>query len=227
MVFAAVAVEGDLVTTSANFASLITATPTVFGLTAAQATAYGVVNTAYATAYAAAIDPSTRTPVTVSAKNTARKNLRNEAKLFAKIVEATLTVTDSQLLSLGLTPRTAPAPVPVPSDGPSLRVVSVSGFIVKIRLGDAASGSKRGKPPGVSGAAVFSHVGETAPLDIGAWQFEGNTGRVTVDVQFPNTIAAGAKVWITSFWFNGRKQSGPLCAPVSTNLQGGSVSMAA
>ena len=30
-----------------------------------------------------------------------------------------------------------------------------------------------------------------------------------------------------AFWFNGRKQSGPACAPVSTNLPGGSVSMAA
>ena len=36
------------------------------------------------------------------------------------------------------------------------------------------------------------------------------------------TDAAGA-----AFWFNGRKQSGPACAPISANLPGGSVSMAA
>src|SRR5438067_1011799 len=106
-------------------------------------------------------------------------------------------------------------------------VLSVFAWTVRIRLYDIASVAMRGKPPGVNGAAVFSHVGETAPTDIGAWQFQGNTGKTNMDVVFPNTIAPGAKVWLTAFWFNGRKQSGPACNPVSTNLQGGSVSMAA
>jgi hypothetical protein len=34
-------------------------------------------------------------------------------------------------------------------------------------------------------------------------------------------------VWLTAFWFNGRKQSGPACAPVGTNLPGGSVALGA
>jgi hypothetical protein len=70
-------------------------------------------------------------------------------------------------------------------------------------------------------------VGATAAADISAWKFEGNTGRTNVEVVFPSTVAAGAVVWLTAFWFNGRKQSGPACAPVSTNVQGVWVSMAA
>jgi hypothetical protein len=103
----------------------------------------------------------------------------------------------------------------------------VTGYTVKIKLHDSASGSKRGKPAGVSGASVFSYAGATAPADISAWKFEGNTSKTAVEVAFPNTTAAGATVWLTAFWFNPRKQSGPACSPVNTNLQGGSVSLAA
>jgi hypothetical protein len=38
-------------------------------------------------------------------------------------------------------------------------------------------------------------------------------------------VKKGAAVWITAFWFNPRKQSGPAAEPVSANLPGGSVSI--
>jgi hypothetical protein len=48
-----------------------------------------------------------------------------------------------------------------------------------------------------------------------------------VELAFLSGNPPGTRVWLTAFWFNGRKQSGPMCAPVGTNLPGGSVSMAA
>jgi hypothetical protein len=42
-----------------------------------------------------------------------------------------------------------------------------------------------------------------------------------VDVLFPATVASGATVWLSAFWFNPRKQPGPACDPVSANLPGG------
>ena len=74
---------------------------------------------------------------------------------------------------------------------------------------------------GVDGASVFSFVGAAAPTDESAWKFEGNTTRTVVNVLFPNTVAAGAKVWFTAFWFNPRAQRGPASAPVGTNIPGG------
>jgi hypothetical protein len=220
--------SGDtaLLAWSLNFNTLITATPTAYGLTAALATAYGTLHTAYATALAAC-EPPLRNKSAVSTKNVARTNLKNDARLLANMVNGTASVTNAQKISLGLNVRSSPSPIPVPSTWPAMEITSVSAWTVKIKLHDSASGKKRGKPPGVSGASVFSFVGTDAPTDIGAWKFEGNTGRTVIDVAFANTIAAGAKVWLTAFWFNGRKQSGPACAPVATNLQGGSVSMAA
>ena len=59
-----------------------------------------------------------------------------------------------------------------------------------------------------------------------AWTFQGSAGRVEkIDIGFPNTLAAGTKVWLCAFWFNRRKQSGNACDPISANLPGGGVSM--
>lgn len=61
----------ELYTGSQSFSTQISATPTAFGLTAPQATAYATLNTTYATAYLAAQDPATRTKGQVAAKRDA------------------------------------------------------------------------------------------------------------------------------------------------------------
>jgi hypothetical protein len=176
-----------------------------------------------------AVQPGVRSKMNVIAKNNAKAALKTNIRNWAKIVEGTATVTDAQKAQLGLNVRAQPSPIPPPATSPGLDVISVNAWTVKIRLHDTASSAKRGKPPGVIGAAIFTYAGAatTPPADIGSWQFEGNTGRTILDVSFPNSLAPGAKVWLTAFWFNGRKQSGPTTTPVSTNLPGGSVSMAA
>ena len=37
----------------------------------------------------------------------------------------------------------------------------------------------------------------------------------------PADTAAGAKVWLTAFYFNERKQNGPACAPVGAVINYG------
>jgi hypothetical protein len=213
--------DADIVAGSANFSTLITASPTTYNLVAAQATAFAALNTALQSAYTASINPETRTPVTVGAKRIAAANMRANAVLLSKIIYSTATVNDSQLTALGLLPRASRTPVPAPGNPPGIDIVSSTGNTVKIRLHDSTSSSRRGKPLGVSGASVFSFVGAVAPTDQAGWNFEGNTSRTVVDVTFPSGTAAGAKVWFTAFWFNPRKQSGPAAAAVGTNIPGG------
>lgn len=211
---------------SQNIVNLITPTPATYGLVAADVTTYTALHTAYSTALAAC-DPNQRNKPAVVAKNAAKAALKNGATLLANKIYASPTVTDAQKTALGIPPRATPTPIPAPSSSPVIEVVSVSGWTARIRL-RAGEGAGRGKPAGTIGASIFSFVGEEAPTDIGQWKFEGSTGRVTsVDVTFANTLAPGACVWFTAFWFNGRKQSGPASAPISANLPGGSVSMAA
>jgi hypothetical protein len=220
------ATDTGLLQWSQNVVNLITPTPATYGLVAGDVTTYTALHNAYSTALAAC-DPSVRSKPAVITKNAARTALKNGATMLANKIYASPAVTDAQKTQLGMPPRTAPTPIPAPSSSPAIEVVSTTGWTVRIRLRDGG-GASRGKPAGTIGASVFSSVGATAPGDISEWKFEGNTGRVNkIDVTFPTTLAAGATVWFTAFWFNGRKQSGPASQPISANLPGGSVSMAA
>ena len=106
--------DAQLYAGSASFATKISATPTAYGLTAPQATAYAARNATYAAAYEAAIDPETRTKGTVAAKNDARVAVRMTASDLAKVINGTATVTDEQKIDLGLNVRKRPSPRPAP-----------------------------------------------------------------------------------------------------------------
>jgi hypothetical protein len=210
--------DAALLAWSTNFSGLITATPTVFGLTAPQATAYAALNTAYATALAA-VDPGIRNKATVATKNAARASLKASARMLARIIEANPTITNAQKLTLGLTVRAVPTPIPAPSTAPMLDIISVIGRSVKVRL-HGALGDRRGKPAGVALAFVYSFVGTTPPTDLTMFKFEGSSTRTTFDILFPTTVAGGSQVWLYACWANPRTQSGPACAPVTAYLQG-------
>lgn len=212
--------DAGLLAWSLNFSTLITANPTTYGLVIGDATSYDGLHTAYADALGEC-DPGVRNKSAVAAKNAARTALKDSARLLAKRIDGTATVTDAQKIELGLNVRALPSPIPAPANPPALDIVSVSGRTVRIRLHDSLDASRRGKPAGVAGATVFSYVGPTAPTDPSDYKFEGNTTRTQVDIVFPDTVAPGAVVWLTAFWRNERDQSGPACAPVSTNVQFG------
>lgn len=210
---------------SSNFSTLISATPAAFNLTAGDATAYAALHTTFATSLAAC-DPGVRNKAAVNSKNLARNNLKVQARLLANTINGYGPVTDAQKIELGLTVRSAPTPIPPPADAPALDVVSVNGRTVNIRLHDATDASRRGKPPLVKAAAVFSFVGEEAPTDPSLYKFEGNTTRTEFTVVFPNSVAPGTQVFLTAMWMNERMESGPGCEPVGTRVQFGN-SMAA
>ena len=215
--------DGKLVVWSNGFSAKLTATPTAFGATAAQATAYAALDTAFSTAVGVASDPATRTRGSVSAKNAARKPLVAMARELARIINAYPPITNTQRIDLGLTPRTGTvSPINPPTEAPVLEVAAAAGRLLTLKL-RCIDSARRGKPAGVAGASLFSYVGTTPPADISLWKFEGSTTRTTFHLEFPPTVAAGAQVWLTAFWFNPRSQSGPACTPVSAYIAGGVV----
>ncbi|HTL29753.1 MAG TPA: hypothetical protein VL282_11045, partial [Tepidisphaeraceae bacterium] len=114
-------------------------------------------------------------------------------------------------------------PQPVPGFAPLLSVVKVSGHVVTVRMANPNEPSSKARPAFTSGMALFSYVGDETPTDPAAFKFETNTGRTEIDVTFPASVATGATVYFTAFFFNNRKQSGPACTPVSATLGAGSV----
>ena len=108
-----------------------------------------------------------------------------------------------------------------------LEVIERMGTVVKVRLHDA-TGERRGKPDGVAGARIYSHIGPTAPVNVVDWKFEGQVTRTAeIPITFASETAPGTIVWFTACWYNPRGETGPGCAPVSTNIAGGEMEMAA
>jgi hypothetical protein len=217
--------DATLLAWAQNFYAVANVAPTTYGLTAAQCTAFNTLVTNYQTALAAC-EPGVRNKSAVQAKNTAKAALKTNARLLAKLVEGTASVTNAQKAALGVNVRAMPSPIPAPSVSPQLDIVSVTGRTVTIRLHSSETG-KRGKPAGVKGAAIFSYVGATAPTDPSAYAFQGNTTKTVNVVAFPESTSAGTTVWLTAMWFNERAMSGPACEPVSATIQYGMSSMAA
>jgi len=219
-----------LVAWSSNADARLTASPSTYGITAPIALQYNGLHVLFIAAYDAlstAVESGVRSKSLATAKDEAKRNLLAFARALYGQVQSSTVVTDANKELLGVTVRKAPAPQPAPGYAPDADVVLVNGRTVRVRAHDAQVPTRKGKPPGVKGLTVLSYVGEAPPANIANWVFEGNTTKTTIDVVFPDTVAAGAKVWITCFWRNERDMSGPACSPISTYLQFGGVSMAA
>jgi hypothetical protein len=218
--------DADIVAGSALFASMISASPGSFGLSIEMAESFQELNATLQSAFVAATNPLTRTPVAVQSKNLAIANMRARAILLAKIVYATETVGDGQLISLGLLPRPTRQPRAVPATAPTVRIMSVTGRWVKLRVREADS-TRRGLPFGAIGCNVYTFVGPQAPTDPRDYHFAKMTTRAITDIVFPNDVPSGATVWVSAAWVNKRGKTSTGSVPMSFTLQGGPVTLAA
>ncbi|HEX8521558.1 MAG TPA: hypothetical protein VF669_04820 [Tepidisphaeraceae bacterium] len=211
--------ESEFIVQAADFTAKIAAAPTSYGLSSSDATALSTDNTAAQAAYELAADPATRTKPIVEDKDTKLAVLEARMRSYGKRINANSSVTNAQKASLGLTIKSAPAPIPAPSTMPSISVVSSFQRSVRVKMTDSATG-KKAKPAGVSEAEVFTHIGATAPANMDDWKYQGQATRSLFDITFPATVQSGAKVWIVARWCNERGQAGPFGSPVGTIIVG-------
>lgn len=188
--------DSDLASGSNNFSTKISASPTSYGLSASQATAYAALNTAWQAAYQTAITPSTRTKSTVAAKNASRAPLRVMASNLAKIIDGTPTVTDAQKIDLGIAVRATPSPMPPPGTPYQFEAALGSDGSVTLTW-------KCNNPKGSAGtmyqvyrrigtATEFDYLGGTGTKTFPDATIPAGTSRVTYLVQAARSTAVGA-----------------------------------
>ena len=204
-----------------NYSEYVTAHAVAVGLSASIATTLAGKFTAFESALETATNPATRGGAAVLLKDEKRADFEAYCRLTARAVQGTLTVTNTQRYDMGLTVRAASGPIGAPAFGPDIDVKTVSGTTVRARFHDPANPTRKGKPSGVAGLSVFSHVGPTPPVAESDWKFEGNATRTTLDIVFPADTTPGAQIWLTAFYYNPRMQRGPAATPVTTRLPGG------
>jgi hypothetical protein len=216
----------ELAAQGLNFATVLAANAALYGQTPATAAAV----TAAVDAFVGSLNALTearangvRSESMTAAKNADRSAMLDLLKPIYLAVQASKTISEGAKIALGVhvaaTRRTRPA---VPDFAPLLSVLKVNGHVVTVRMANPNDLSSKARPASVSGMALFSYVGEEVPKDPSAFKFEFNIGHTEADVTFPASVATGATVYFAAFFFNNRKQNGPMSRPVSARLGAGS-----
>jgi len=217
--------DADFALWTNQFEAYISANAALIGLLPAQVSAFSALNATWTAALATATAKVTRTEGSIEAKNAAKAELidgPNGIRQLVDIIQAFPGTTDTMRVDMGITVRDVePTPVPPPEFAPVLSVQMSIGRVVKLRLRDAENADRRGKPDGTDGATVLMFVGENPPQSALQWSMLFNTSKTLVDIDLPDTIEPGTRVWFSAFWFNQRKESGPTAEPVSVRTADG------
>lgn len=148
-----------------NFSTLLTATPTDYGLTAADAVAVDAVNTTFQDALTIALDPDTRTTPTVEAKNVAMASAKATVRPYAVAVSRNPAVTNELKAGIGVTVRSGTqTPIPAPTDQPALAIESATP-LNSVLAYTFPGFTGKSKPFGAIGVQVFQSVGDLPATD--------------------------------------------------------------
>ena len=208
---------------AANFASLIGGNPTTYGLTSGQGAAVVAANSAFQGAYTAAINPATRTPVTVATKDVARADGEVIFRQTAMIVRNNPAISDRLKTGLGLTiPKTTPTPIPAPTSPPQLIFVSATPQNATLGYRDTASPAGKAKPAGSIGVELWANIGTVAATDPAQCQFAGTITKSP----FAQAYAAASVGKVVTYFARfstrsgpgGIAQVGPWSAPLTYNI---------
>ena len=178
--------ETDLVTWADNFAALLTAAPATYGVTSADALIVQAAVDTWDAAYALAVNPSTRTPTTVAAKNTAKNAMIPIIRSYASQIRLNPGVADADKIALGLNlPNNTPTPVPTPVTAPILNISANEPLRMTFRMRDTGSPSNsRAKAPNTIGMEIWTVVGDSAAVDPALASFQGMAVKVPFHLDF-------------------------------------------
>lgn len=188
-----------------NFSTLLTAAPTTYGLTAPDAVAVAAEYTAWNAAYLLATDPSTRTPVSVAAKDSARASAEAVVRPFAVLISLNAAVLPGDKVAIGVTLRnTTPTPIPAPVIAPAIELIKATPLVQQLQIRPVGSTSKA-KPAGSVSIEVARSVGTVAATDPAQLSIVGQYGKTPL-IQ---TFTAPDQGKIVTFAARYRTQSGP------------------
>jgi len=199
-----------------NFNTLLTANPTNYGLVAGDATAVDAQWDIWDPAYQAAITPTTRTPVTVAAKDVARVNATLVLRPYAQRIAVNPAISNALKVGIGVNPRgTVPTPIPAPLTFPVLIWIAATPGVIQLAYKDSSLGATKKKPFGSIGMELWAGYGATSPPPLAEANFIASITKSPLVVD--TTGNAGKAVqffarWVTRSGPGGVAQVGPWSA---------------
>ena len=155
--------QADFTNWLANFSTLITASPTLYGLTSGDATIIAGLNTQWVAAFTPVTSPTSKTAAAVSAKNTAYATIVPQIRTYAQAISNNPGVGSADKIAVGVNPKTStPSPISPPASVPVLTIQAAGPGTLTVRYRDsAASVSVKGKPYGVKFVQIFGRASAT------------------------------------------------------------------
>lgn len=153
---------------AANFSTLLTANPTLYGQSAGTAVTVAAAYASWHAAYLLVTSPLTKTAATVSAKNTQRVSLLANVRPVAQSISLNPAVASSDKVAIGVNPRTStPTPITPPTSYPIVSIQAGAALQLYVRYRDsAASVSVKAKPYGVQSVQLRYLVSNTPVTDL-------------------------------------------------------------
>lgn len=198
--------DADFATWLLNFATLIAAAPTTYGLIAGDAVIITGVNNTFQAAYTAAIDPGTRTPVTVADKTAARFAAEATVRPYAVTISRNAAVSEGDKTAVGVSlPRENPTPVPPPATNPTVALIAATPLVHTLSIRDQTTPTSKKKPIGVIGAEVWVAIGTVPAVDPAAATLKQTTTKTPVAVNF----GSGDRGKVCTYFVRWTTRSGP------------------
>ncbi|MDR2824489.1 MAG: hypothetical protein LBB41_04745 [Prevotellaceae bacterium] len=196
-----------------NLAKYFSLTHTEFTISVDEGERVAALSNKWIEAYAKIIDPTTKTKITVSAKNDARKEYVEFLRVIVnKYIQSNNAITDETRKELGLTVkdkvRTA---VPVPTGIPFLTIDFSKSRVHSVFFGTPDPTGKekvsRRKPKGVKGCKIAYKIGLPEPASINDLNFSvlGTNSPSMLDFNFEQV---GLIVFYSACWFNDKGETG-------------------
>ncbi len=202
----------DLSTFSQNFSDVLSADPTTYGLTAGDASGFATLNNSWEAAYTTATNPSTRTPDTIAAKDTAKNAMKPEMRRLGNLIQANVSVSDGDKVAIGLTVRdTGPGsqtPVPAPTSFPLLNILSATPFNHNLKVTDSDTPTTNAKPVGAIALEFHAQVSTTPIVDPDAIAYAGMETNHLINFQF-SAGDVGKQVYYAGRWITRTGLVGP------------------
>ena len=198
-----------------TFAAGISASPATYGLSPADAGAIQAAVDAYNAAYQVAVDPATRTSVTVNEKDTARNATEQICRQYALLIKHDAGVTDADKLAIGVRPvNPQRRPIACPRTSPILAVIAATPGVHTLRYSDSMTPDRPAKPFGASELQLFVFVGEAVATDPAEAKFAGKFTKNPVSISFGPADNRRQATYFAR-WASRRGEVGPWSASAS------------
>lgn len=210
--------EGLALTFMQTFAAGIATSPATYQLSSIDSAAISAAVDLFAAKYAIALDPATRTSVSVAQKDDARNSAEALVRQYAINIKFNAGISDPAKIAIGVRPvNHSRTPITVPASSPLMNVLAATPGSHTLRYADTMTPDSAAKPFGAASIQIFRTIGPEPTTDDGAALFYGAFTKNPIGVAF-DAADDGKVATYYARWADRKGQVGPWSLPVSMRI---------